>query len=164
MGRRQVDEARLFSVMCSNRTRSNGQKLQHKKFHTNVMKNFWTVKVSERWNTLTRKATESSSMEIFYSHFPVQSISGICWDWSWTGDISSGPLQPLGLRGESEGSWAASENTMKEMYSTYQQILRHSELVIKRLKDKNTSASQFLSWQKKSNLSPWMLNQHTKHF
>lgn len=34
----QVDEARLFSVVCSNRIRSNGLKLEHK-FHVNVQKN-----------------------------------------------------------------------------------------------------------------------------
>jgi len=39
-----MDEARLFLVVYSNRTRSNGQKLEHRKFHTNIQKNF-TVRV-----------------------------------------------------------------------------------------------------------------------
>jgi len=39
--------ARLFSVVCSNRTRSNGLKLEHQKFHTYMQKNFFMVRVTE---------------------------------------------------------------------------------------------------------------------
>ena len=35
-----MDEARLFLVVCSNRTKSNGLKLEHRKFLTNTWKNF----------------------------------------------------------------------------------------------------------------------------
>ena len=40
----QSGEARLFSAVCGDRIRGNSQKLQHRKFHTNVRKNFFTVR------------------------------------------------------------------------------------------------------------------------
>ena len=38
-----MDEARLFSVVCS-RTRSNGLELENRKFHSTMWKNFFTVR------------------------------------------------------------------------------------------------------------------------
>jgi len=60
-----MDEARLFLVVHSNRTRSNGLKLEHRNFHTTMQKNFFTVRVTEHWSRLPREAVESLSMEIF---------------------------------------------------------------------------------------------------
>jgi len=64
-GGRQLDEARSFSVVFSNWTRSNGLKLEHRKFCTNMWKNFFMVRMVEIWNRLPREVVESPSMEIF---------------------------------------------------------------------------------------------------
>ena len=60
-----MDEVRLFSVMCSNRTRRNGLKVEHRRFCTNVQKNLFIVRVTEHWNQLPREVVEFHSMEIF---------------------------------------------------------------------------------------------------
>ena len=41
------DGARLFSMLASDRTRSNGHKVKHKKFHLSMRKNFFTLRVAE---------------------------------------------------------------------------------------------------------------------
>jgi len=51
-------------VVHSDQTRSNGLKLEHRMFSTNMQKNF-TVRVIEHWNRLPREVVESPSMEIF---------------------------------------------------------------------------------------------------
>ena len=40
-----MDEARLFLVVFSNRTKSNGLKFVHRKFCTNMQNNFFMVRV-----------------------------------------------------------------------------------------------------------------------
>ena len=59
-----MDEARLILVVCSDRIRSNGLKLEQRKFYTNMRKNF-TVRITEHWNRLPREIVESPSTEIF---------------------------------------------------------------------------------------------------
>ena len=52
-GGRQMDEARHFSVLCSDRARINGLKLENRKFYANVKKNFFMVWITEHWNRVS---------------------------------------------------------------------------------------------------------------
>ncbi|KFP29267.1 hypothetical protein N325_07957, partial [Colius striatus] len=58
-------ETSLFSLVTSNRTRGNGMKLEHKKFHLNIRNNYFTAHVTEQWHRLPRGVVESPSLEVF---------------------------------------------------------------------------------------------------
>ena len=63
-----MDEARLFPVVCNNMARSNGLKLEHRKFHTNLWKNFFRVRGMEPWNRFPREVVNFPSVEILKTH------------------------------------------------------------------------------------------------
>ena len=65
---RQRDKARFFSMVRGNKTRGSSHKPKHRKFCTNVHKNFFTVRVMKHWSRLPREVVESPSLEMFKTH------------------------------------------------------------------------------------------------
>lgn len=67
-----MDRVRLFSVLCSDGTRGNGQKLEHGKSHADTGKNFFTARVTELGQAAQRSGRlllwRSPSLEVVETH------------------------------------------------------------------------------------------------
>jgi len=70
-------------VVPSDRTSGNGHKLKDKKFHLNMRKNFFTLRVVEHWNRLPREVVGSPSLEIFKTRLH-EVLCSLLWQGVWT--------------------------------------------------------------------------------
>ena len=52
-------------MVPSDRTRGNGHRLKHRKFHLKTRKNFFTLRMMEHWSWLPGDVVECPSLEIF---------------------------------------------------------------------------------------------------
>ena len=64
-GRHVEEGANLFTAALESRTRSNGFKLQERRFYLKSRKHFLMVRAVSRWNMLPRRMVEALSLKVF---------------------------------------------------------------------------------------------------
>lgn len=101
MNRCQVGGTRLFSVICSKRRRGQSHKLRHGRFHLNVRKDVFNLRVRENWSRLPRKVVESP-LEIFKTHLNAFLCVACCGEsalsWGWCRWPPEVPSKPAGIQ------------------------------------------------------------------
>jgi len=73
----------LQEVPLSQALRGDEHKLKHSKFHLNMRKSFFTLRVMEHWNRLPRGVVEPPSLEIFKTHLGVVLCSLLWVNFLW---------------------------------------------------------------------------------
>jgi len=64
-GAYKKDGVRLFSWLCSNRTRGNIFKRKKDKFRLDIRKKFFTMRMVKHWNGLPREVLDAPSLATF---------------------------------------------------------------------------------------------------
>lgn len=72
--------------------------MEHRKFHQNMRKNVFALRVEEHWQRLPREAVESPSLERFQAHLDaflckLMSVT-LLWKGGWTGWSLKVPSKP----------------------------------------------------------------------
>lgn len=60
-----MDGIRIFLMVPSGRIRGKRHKLEYRKFHLNMRKKFFTLRLMEHWNRLSIEVVESLFLEVF---------------------------------------------------------------------------------------------------
>jgi len=78
MGAYREDGERLFTRVCSDRTRGNGSKLKEGRFRLVTRKKFFTMRVVRHWNSLPREAVDAPSLAGFKARWD-GALSNLIW-------------------------------------------------------------------------------------